>query len=119
MFVDFLILFGSAFWRPRCCLLLRAVCGSHFGPAAGNGFLDLAGCFGQYAWGRGKLGAWEVLLHYQARKWFPFKTNSLAASQKWFSHYGVVAALCLVADWRDALTFIAGVMRVPFGLFSP
>lgn len=60
----------------------------------------------------------RFLLRYQDRKWFPFKTGSFSRSQKWFQKYG---AWSLLMAWApiggDALTFLAGVMRVNFVLF--
>lgn len=59
-------------------------------------------------WG---LGRW--LLHFQNRRWFPASAEQLARAQRWFQHYGV---WCLLLAWLplvgDALTVIAGVMRV-------
>ncbi len=60
----------------------------------------------------------RYLLHFQNRRWFPFKGNSLATAQRWFQKFGVWS---LLMAWLpiggDALTFIAGVMRVPFIIF--
>ena len=60
----------------------------------------------------------RYLLHFQQRKWFPFKTDSLGVSQRWFQKYGVWS---LLLAWMpvggDALTFIAGIMRVRFPVF--
>ncbi|MDG6778523.1 DedA family protein [Thiomicrorhabdus sp. zzn3] len=60
----------------------------------------------------------RYLLHFQSRRWFPFKADSLHKSQAWFGRYGVWS---LLFSWApllgDALTFIAGVMRVRFWLF--
>lgn len=60
----------------------------------------------------------RYLLHFQDRKWFPFKEGSLGKSQAWFQKFGVWS---LLLAWMpiggDALTFIAGMMRVPFWLF--
>jgi membrane protein YqaA with SNARE-associated domain len=60
----------------------------------------------------------RYLLHFQQRKWFPFKNHSLGVSQRWFQKYGVWS---LLLAWMpvggDALTFIAGIMRVPFPVF--
>lgn len=65
------------------------------------------------------LGAWvnwvmgRYLLHFQQRRWFPFKPDTLHKSQAWFQRYG---SWTLLLAWLpvggDALTFIAGVMRV-------
>ena len=60
----------------------------------------------------------RYLLHFQQRKWFPFSADKLGPAQRWFQRYGVWS---LLLAWLpvggDALTFIAGVMRVPFALF--
>jgi membrane protein YqaA with SNARE-associated domain len=62
------------------------------------------------------LGRW--LLHYQDRRWFPFKPGALGPAQRWYQRWGVWS---LLLAWLpvggDALTFIAGVMRVRFELF--
>ena len=60
----------------------------------------------------------RYLLHFSDRRWFPFKEKSLATAQAWFQRWGVWS---LLLAWLpvggDALTFIAGVMRVHFGIF--
>ena len=60
----------------------------------------------------------RYLLHFQQRKWFPFSPDKLGPAQRWFQRYGVWS---LLLAWLpvggDALTFVAGVMRVPFALF--
>jgi len=57
-------------------------------------------------------------LHFQDRRWFPFKQDGLARTQAWFQKYGVWSLLLAWAPiGGDALTFIAGVMRVRFWLF--
>jgi membrane protein YqaA with SNARE-associated domain len=64
-------------------------------------------------WGLGR-----YLLHFQDRRWFPFKSANLSRAQHWFQRFGVWS---LLLAWMpvggDALTFIAGVMRVRFSLF--
>ena len=64
-------------------------------------------------WGLGR-----YLLHFQDRRWFPFKSTTLGRAQRWFQRFGVWS---LLLAWMpvggDALTFIAGVMRVRFSLF--
>lgn len=65
------------------------------------------------------LGAWvnwvmgRYLLHFEHRSWFPFKPDSLHRAQGWFQRYG---SWTLLFAWLpvggDALTFIAGVMKV-------
>lgn len=55
----------------------------------------------------------RYLLHFQNRRWFPFKPQSLHKAQAWFQRYG---SWTLLLAWLpvggDALTFIAGIMRV-------
>jgi len=58
------------------------------------------------------------LLHFQDRRWFPFPKDSLVRAQRWFQRYGVWSLLMAWAPvGGDALTFIAGMMRVRFALF--
>ena len=60
----------------------------------------------------------RYLLHFQDRRWFPFKQDNLGIAQRWFQKYGVWSLLLAWAPvGGDALTFIAGMMRVPFPLF--
>jgi len=60
----------------------------------------------------------RFLLHYQDRRWFYFKKEEVAKMQYWFQRYGVWS---LLFAWLplggDALTFIAGIMKVRIGLF--
>jgi len=60
----------------------------------------------------------RFLLHYQDRRWFPVTHKQLARAQRWYQRYGVWS---LLMAWLpvggDALTFIAGVMRVRFDIF--
>tara|TARA_B100001540_G_scaffold304984_1_gene315339 strand:- start:1167 stop:1592 length:426 start_codon:yes stop_codon:yes gene_type:complete len=64
-------------------------------------------------WGIGR-----YLLHFQGRRWFPFRQETLGPAQRWFQRYGVWS---LLMAWLpvggDALTFVAGIMRVRFGVF--
>lgn len=58
------------------------------------------------------------LLHFQDRRWFPFKADQLGRAQRWFQKYGVWSLLMAWAPvGGDALTFIAGTMKVRFWLF--
>ena len=55
---------------------------------------------------------------FKNRRWFPFKPTQLSQAQNWFGRYGVWS---LLLAWLplggDALTVIAGVMRVRFWVF--
>jgi membrane protein YqaA with SNARE-associated domain len=60
----------------------------------------------------------RFLTRYESKRWFPFKPDSLHRSQAWFQKYGVWSLLfAWLPVGGDALTFIAGVMRVRFTLF--
>ncbi|VUD40488.1 Inner membrane protein YqaA [Thalassocella blandensis] len=55
----------------------------------------------------------RYLLHYQEKRWFPFKQQSLARAQGWFQRYGKWSLLfAWLPIGGDALTFIAGMMRI-------
>lgn len=55
---------------------------------------------------------------YAGRSWFPFKKESLERGERWFNRYGVWS---LLLAWLpvggDALTAVAGFLRVRFPLF--
>lgn len=82
-------------------LVLAATCGNTLG-ALVNWFL------GRY------------LLHYRNRRWFYFSGEQLEKMQRWFNKYGVWS---LLLSWLplcgDALTCIAGIMKVPMSHFLP
>jgi membrane protein YqaA with SNARE-associated domain len=60
----------------------------------------------------------RYLLHFQNRRWFPFRADRLGVAQRWFQRYGVWSLLfAWLPVGGDALTFVAGVMRVRFLLF--
>ena len=60
----------------------------------------------------------RYLVHFESRSWFPFKADTLHRSHAWFQKYGVWSLLfAWLPIGGDALTFIAGVMRVRFDLF--
>lgn len=58
------------------------------------------------------------LLHFQGRRWFYFSRTQIQRAQKWFHSYGKWSLLMAWAPiGGDALTLIAGVMRVRFATF--
>lgn len=60
----------------------------------------------------------RYLLRFQDRRWFPLKPGTLGPAQRWFQRYGVWSLLLAWAPvGGDALTFVAGFMRVRFDLF--
>ena len=58
------------------------------------------------------------LLHFQDRRWFYFSREQIAAAQRWYQRYGFWS---LLLAWMpvggDALTLIAGIMKVRLWLF--
>lgn len=60
----------------------------------------------------------RFLLRFEDRRWFPFKPHQVHRAQAWFLRYGKWS---LLMAWLpvggDALTFFAGTMRVPLGVF--
>lgn len=65
------------------------------------------------------LGSWInwvlgiFIVHFQHRRWFYFKQKQIDAAQKWFQRYGKWSLLfAWLPIGGDALTLIAGIMRV-------
>lgn len=60
----------------------------------------------------------RYLLHFQDRRWFYFSATQIEKAQTWFQRYGFWS---LLMAWLpvggDALTLIAGIMRVRLWLF--
>lgn len=60
----------------------------------------------------------RYLLHFQDRRWFYFKPEQVQKAQDWYAHYGFWS---LLLAWLpiggDALTFVAGIMKVRLWLF--
>jgi len=56
--------------------------------------------------------------HFRDRRWFPATPHQMDKAEAWFNRYGV---LSLLLSWLpvggDALTVIAGILRVRFDLF--
>lgn len=57
---------------------------------------------------------------FENRRWFPFAPATIAAASDRFGRYGLWSLLfAWVPIIGDPLTFIAGVLRVPFRYFLP
>lgn len=60
------------------------------------------------------------LTHYVDRRWFPVHQQALDRAQRWFQRYGTWT---LLFSWApvggDALTVVAGIMKVRLWLFLP
>ena len=60
----------------------------------------------------------RYLLHFQDRRWFYFSRAQIERAQHWFQRYGFWSLLMAWAPvGGDALTLIAGIMKVRLGLF--
>lgn len=57
-------------------------------------------------------------LHFQDRRWFPVSKQHMANAQTWFDKWGHA---CVLLAWvpviGDPITLVAGVLRMPLGLF--
>lgn len=57
----------------------------------------------------------RYFLKFQTKHWFPFESKKLHRAQFWFQRFGVWS---LLLAWLpiigDALTFVAGLMRIRF-----
>ena len=60
----------------------------------------------------------RYLLHFQERRWFYFSRSQIDKAQRWFQRYGFWSLLLAWAPvGGDALTLIAGVMKVRLWVF--
>lgn len=61
----------------------------------------------------------RFFLHFEDRRWFPFKRERLHRAQRWFNRYGTWSLLMAWAPvGGDALTFVGGLMNVRLWLFT-
>lgn len=59
-----------------------------------------------------------ALRRFEGRRWFPFKPADIARATERFNRYGTwVLLLAWVPVIGDPLTLVAGVLRVPLGVF--
>ncbi len=62
----------------------------------------------------------KYMRHFETRRWFPFKPSDIDKASQRFQRYGIwTLLLAWVPVMGDPLTFIAGVMRIPFAVFLP
>lgn len=119
MILSYLLLFGSAFLAATILpfyseVVLFALLRDGGDPVLLVSVATLGNTLGAVVnW----LLGW-YLLHFQDRRWFYFKPAQIASAQRWFQRYGFWS---LLFAWMpvggDALTLIAGVMKVRLWLF--
>lgn len=119
MITSYLLLFGSAFLAATVLpfyseLVLYALLHEGGNPFALVVIATLGNTLGAVVnWLLGR-----YLLHFQDRRWFYFSRVQIEKAQSWFQRYGFWS---LLLAWLpvggDALTLIAGIMKVRLWLF--
>ena len=119
MIGSYLLLFGSAFLAATILpfyseVVLFALLREGGDPVA----LTITATLGNTL---GALVNWVLgryLLHFQDRRWFYFRRSQIDKAQRWFQRYGFWSLLLAWAPvGGDALTLIAGIMKVRLWLF--
>ena len=117
--ISYLALFGSAFLAATILpfyseVLLYALLREGFDPL----LLVIVATLGNTL---GAVVNWVLglyLLHFQDRRWFYFSREQIDKAQRWYQRYGFWS---LLMAWMpvggDALTLIAGIMKVRLWLF--
>ncbi|MCW8880766.1 MAG: DedA family protein [Sedimenticola sp.] len=60
----------------------------------------------------------RYLLHFRSRRWFYFSEKQIEKAQRWFQRYGFwTLLLAWMPVGGDALTLIAGIMKIRLSLF--
>ena len=117
--ISYLALFGSAFLAATILpfyseVLLYALLREGYDPL----LLVIVATLGNTL---GAVVNWVLglyLLHFQDRRWFYFSREQIDKAQRWYRRYGFWS---LLLAWMpiggDALTLIAGIMKVRLWLF--
>jgi membrane protein YqaA with SNARE-associated domain len=119
MMLAYLLLFGAAFLAATILpfsseVILFALLRDGGDPAVLVAVATLGNTLGAVVnWLLGR-----YLLHFQDRRWFYFSRDQIDRAQRWFQRYGFWS---LLLAWMpvggDALTLIAGIMKVRLWLF--
>ena len=119
MIASYLLLFGSAFLAATILpfyseVVLFALLREGGDPVALVVVATLGNTLGAVVnWLLGR-----YLLHFQDRRWFYFSRSQIDRAQRWFQRYGFWSLLLAWAPvGGDALTLIAGIMKVRLGVF--
>ncbi|WP_101759506.1 YqaA family protein [Oceanicoccus sp. KOV_DT_Chl] len=119
MLTSYLVLFFSAFLAATILpfyseVVLFALLRAEYEPVA----LVLVASVGNTL---GAVVNWYLgrfILHFQHRRWFYFKPDQVVKAQHWFNRYGFwTLLLAWLPIGGDALTVVAGIMRVRLWLF--
>ena len=117
--MEYLGLFAGAFVAATLVpfsseLALGGLLAAGFDPAG----LWFAATAGNTAGSVVNWGIGRYLLHFQEKAWFPVRPDRLERYQRGFNRFGVWSLLfAWLPAGGDALTLVAGVMRVPLPLF--
>lgn len=112
---SYLTAFGSGFLAATLLPVASevVVVGLATRPDVEVGPLWLAASLGNTLGAVVNYGLGRFALHWRDRRWFPVRPDQLARAQAWFQRWGVWTLLLAWAPVvGDALTVIAGVMRV-------
>ena len=119
MIASYLLLFGSAFLAATILpfyseVVLFALLREGGDPVALVIVATLGNTLGAVVnWVLGR-----YLLHFQDRRWFYFNRAQIDKAQRWFQRYGFwTLLLAWMPVGGDALTLIAGIMKVRLWLF--
>ncbi len=119
MIGSYLLLFGSAFLAATILpfyseVVLFALLRDGGDPIMLVGIATLGNTLGAVVnWVLGRF-----LLHFQDRRWFYFSRGQVEAAQRWYNRYGFWSLLfAWLPVGGDALTLIAGIMKVRLWLF--
>jgi membrane protein YqaA with SNARE-associated domain len=119
MILSYLLLFGSAFLAATVLpfyseVVLFALLREGGDPVALVVTATLGNTLGAVVnWLLGR-----YLLHFEGRRWFYFSRPQIERAQRWFQRYGFWSLLLAWAPvGGDALTLIAGIMKVRLRLF--
>lgn len=119
MILSYLLLFGSAFLAATILpfyseVVLFALLREGGDPVTLVAIATVGNTLGAVVnWLLGR-----YLLHFRDRRWFFFNSTQIEKAQHWFQRYGFWSLLMAWAPvGGDALTLIAGIMKVRLGLF--